>query len=320
MKSIKHIIGDRNTVIMRALIQEVGIKGFGVYWYFSEELHEKTVLEVNDGFCEIYAVVFQLKPEELKIIISVLLKYKLLIMDGEKLNLPAIIEIKKTRSEAGSKGMEKRWGSKKESIVCDNLDSKEEADKDVLLKYHTDNLMEIKPTEHHIKEVDKLEELIKKAIAKTPTKTTYTEQAEEIKKAKAKPTKRATLKQNPSEIKVSTEDFDKLETMGITNPLKDWEFLPLFNEIKLQYKPNSKGNQALSTTDKKNLKSLILTGYTKQDFEKAIHGQMLSKWVVENDMQVPTHILRNDNFVRYLEKSTYKKEFTENLTDQPIYK
>lgn len=293
MKSIKHITGERNTVGMRALIQEVGIKGFGVYWYFVEELHEKTVLELNDGFYDLYAVVFQLKPEEVKKIVSAMLKFKVMLLNGETLTTEQRFNISKKRSEAGIKSTTERW---------------------------KDHVKEEKPKVEEPKG-DKLEQMIKDIVAKTPPK----EQKEDpILVEKKKPTRRkATPKQDPSEIKVSPEDFDALEAMEVKQPpLKEWEFLPMFNEIKLQYKPNAKGNQTLSPTDKTNLKRLITSGYSKEDFTKAIHGQMCSKWVIDNDMQVPTHILRNENFVRYLEKSTYKieKPFTANLTDEPVYK
>lgn len=321
MKSIKHIIGERNTVLMRALIQEVGIKGFGVYWYFVEELHEKSNLEVNEVFYDLYTVIFQLKAEELKKIISVLLKHKIFVLDGDKLNLAAILSIQKVRSEAGSKAMEKRWhggGVIKNEGLPKKIVKVDKVWDDYVEKMPIETIKVIEPSEHHIKTVDKLEEIIKKAIAKKPIQNVKTE---EIKKVKESTRKKTVVNQDPSEIKVSPQDFENLETMQIKQVLKDWEFLLMFNEIKLQYKPNSKGNQALSLTDKKNLKSLISAGYTKQDFEKAIHGQMLSKWVVENDMQVPSHILRNDNFVRYLEKSTYKNDgFKEQLTDEPVYK
>lgn len=295
MKSVKHILGERNTVGMRALIQEVGIKGFGVYWYFVEEMNEKVNLEINDGFYNLYAVVFKIEPEEVKNIISVMLKYNILIMDGKKLITSDLLKIRKIRSEAGVKSMEKRW---------------KDQEKKEIIKVVSEE-----------KKGDKLEEMIKQAIAKAPPKEAPKEKPIEL--PEKKPTRRkATVKQDPSEIKVSSEDFDKLEGMDIKTPLKEWEFLPMFNEIKLQYKPNSKGNQALSPTDKTNLKRLVSTGYSKEDFTKAIHGQMCSKWVVDNDMQVPTHILRNENFVRYLEKSTYKieKVFKANLTDEPVYK
>jgi len=193
MKSIKHIIGERNSVLMRALIQEVGIKGFGVYWYFVEELYEKSILEVNDGFYDLYAVIFQLKSEELKKIISVLLKYKIFVLDGDKLNLPAILSIQKVRSEAGSKAMEKRWKGERKPI--------ESVDKfwnNYIEKMPTEITEVVEPSEHHIKEVDKLEEIIKKAIAKKPTQNIKTE---EIKKVKEKPTKREAIKnQDPSKI------------------------------------------------------------------------------------------------------------------------
>lgn len=291
MKSIKHKLGERNTVVMRALIQEVGVIGFGVYWYLIEELNEKEVLKINDIFFNIYSVVFKINESELKLIISEMLKYKILVMDGERLSTIDLIGIKEVRSKAGRKAMENRWKKPKE------------LKKEVIVK-----------AEESKNKGDKLEEMIKQAIAKNPIK-------DQLKEVEKKTVKRK-VTQTVLETSVSSEDFEKLENMGVKNPLKEYEFLPMFNEIKLKYKPNSKGNQALSATDKKNLKRLVSTGYTKEDFTKAIHGQMCSKWVIENDMQVPTHILRNENFVRYLEKSTYNKEevFKANLIDEPIYK
>lgn len=103
---------------------------------------------------------------------------------------------------------------------------------------------------------------------------------------------------------------------------KDWNFLALFNELKLIKNPKSKGHTALTATDKKNFNSLIKMGYGKEEFEKVINAAFQNKWVNDNGMDTPNHILRNDNFTRYLNQSD--KEGSKNLiineSDEPEFK
>ncbi|CAF3742092.1 unnamed protein product, partial [Rotaria socialis] len=139
---------------------------------------------------------------------------------------------------------------------------------------------------------------------------------------KIKPTRKKKPIEQDLGIVVSGTDFAELEKMSIKKPFKEVDFLPLFNRLKKELKPNSKGHIALTPTDKTNLKRLINVGYTEEDFIKVINTAFKNDWVKTNSMDIPTHVLRNENFERYLNKSQKDEaqEFKVNPTDKPIYK
>jgi len=81
---------------------------------------------------------------------------------------------------------------------------------------------------------------------------------------------------------------------------KETKFLELFNTLKKQ-KTNKESNiRVLSKTDKSNLAQL--SAYTVRDFKIAINNMLDAEWPRINSNQTPTHILRVDNFNKYLEQ------------------
>lgn len=91
-----------------------------------------------------------------------------------------------------------------------------------------------------------------------------------------------------------------------TNSLEN-NFLNLFNKLKKERGGRS-AIKTLSKTDKNNLKQLR-KNYEREDFIVAINNMLDSKWPAENNQQVPSHILRVDNFNKYLNMEG-KKELT----------
>ena len=311
MKSIKHNTGERNTPKNRALLQEVGIIGFGIYWYILEEITEGNVLELNDEFFNIYSSVFKVSEKELKNSIDTLLRLNIFILEKNMFTTKERQEIKQKRAEYGRKGMQERWGEK---IKIKKPDSFIEQKPNRL---ETENF-ETEPTG------DKLAELIKKAVSSRPVMPEVKKVIEEVKQdlQKIKPTRKKKPIAQDLGIIVSSTDFAELEKMSIKKPFKEVDFLPLFNRLKKELKPNSKGHIALTPTDKTNLKRLINVGYTEEDFIKVINTAFKNDWVKTNSMDIPTHVLRNENFERYLNKSQKDEaqEFKVNPTDKPIYK
>lgn len=90
---------------------------------------------------------------------------------------------------------------------------------------------------------------------------------------------------NTSNNKKSDEDRQK-------------KFLSLFNQLKKEHTGNSRECKVLSKTDKNNLKQL--EGYTLKDFKTSIKEMLQNEWAKSTGNQTPTHILRVENFNRYL--------------------
>lgn len=124
-------------------------------------------------------------------------------------------------------------------------------------------------------------------------------------------------------------DIPKLELILEEEPdkntkIKEWEFLALFNELRIEVKPKARGMLTLSPTDKTNFKKLVEAGYTRDDFKVAIKEQLSSDYVLENGLDTPEHILRMGNFQRYISKSdkVEKKtnKFVNKETNDPDFK
>lgn len=78
---------------------------------------------------------------------------------------------------------------------------------------------------------------------------------------------------------------------------KEEKFLSLFNELKSN-KYGKSNFKVLSKTDKNNLKQL--SNYTLKDFKTVISVMLGSEWAKNTGNQTPTHVLRVENFNRYL--------------------
>lgn len=93
-----------------------------------------------------------------------------------------------------------------------------------------------------------------------------------------------------------------------TNPTQ--KFLNWFNQKIKQHKNILGKFSSLTKTDLNNLKKLKDAEFTPDDFDHAFNMMYLSDWVKENNMCIPSHFLRNDNFQKYLntESATRVKE------------
>ncbi|AHK11400.1 hypothetical protein F132_54 [Flavobacterium sp. phage 1/32] len=266
-----HGYGERNSIKLKALTQETGIKGYGVYWFILEYLHEEeNVLELKEVNLKGLALQFKITLEELNSIIESLTRYELFVLKGKILfseevgvKVKRTQEIAKKRSVAGKRSVKIRKQNKNQEEVLINPINEEEP---VTVIFE-----EIKP----------------------------------IEKPKPKP---RTKKEAPKKIEKSS--------------FKEWEFLTLFNELKLEKKPKAKGHTVLTSTDKKNFLKLTECGYGREEFTLVINTAFENKWVKENDMDIPEHVLRHNNFERYLNQSQSKKtkEFVENQTEEIVYK
>ncbi len=102
-------------------------------------------------------------------------------------------------------------------------------------------------------------------------------------------------------IKVKDPLKQKLKhnnTVNNTSNDKESKFLSLFNNLK--EKKTGKGSRfkTLSPADQKNFKKL--QGHTVGDFTTVINTMLEADWPKQTNNQTPSHILRVENFNRYL--------------------
>lgn len=88
-------------------------------------------------------------------------------------------------------------------------------------------------------------------------------------------------------------------------------FLKIFNSEKAKIRGTG-GHRSLSDKTRKNFKKLIKRKFNAEDFTKAIKGMYSGEsWAIKTANDTPTHLLREENFERYLnayEHGTTKKE------------
>jgi len=103
-----------------------------------------------------------------------------------------------------------------------------------------------------------------------------------------------------TETQVLREDKIKEDKSKSLLSDRESKFLELFNELKTNsgLKSNIK---VLSKTDKSNLKQL--SGHPVKDFKHVINKMLESDWCKETGNQTPSHILRVENFNRYLDQN-----------------
>lgn len=87
--------------------------------------------------------------------------------------------------------------------------------------------------------------------------------------------------------------------------LSEENFLSMFKEIKTKIKGRKDTTRTLSDQARRNLKKLILKGYTIEDLENSIKGMYhaqngVKSWAEASGNDTPTHLLREGNFERYL--------------------
>ena len=92
---------------------------------------------------------------------------------------------------------------------------------------------------------------------------------------------------------------------------RELKFLELFNDLKK--KKGLKSNvRVLSKTDKSNLKQL--NGHSIKDFKQAINTMLVNEWAKETGNRTPSHVLRVENFNRYLNQA----DTTESASEETI--
>lgn len=94
----------------------------------------------------------------------------------------------------------------------------------------------------------------------------------------------------------STVSIDKQLTTN-KEPLTQEQFLELFNSIRIS-KGLPSNIKRLGYEEMANLK--LLESYNLDEFTKSINNCLDNKWVIENNQGFPKHILKLENFTKYL--------------------
>jgi hypothetical protein len=103
----------------------------------------------------------------------------------------------------------------------------------------------------------------------------------------------------PPTLQEEEKEKEKGEGKEQLHKKKKQKFINWFNEEK-KIKTGKKGTiKILSTTDDNNLKKLFKE-YKMEDFKIAFDNMFKSSWAVENGMCNISHLIRVDNFNKYL--------------------
>ena len=103
----------------------------------------------------------------------------------------------------------------------------------------------------------------------------------------------------PPTLQEEGKEKEKGEGKEQLHKKKKQKFINWFNEEK-KIKTGKKGTiKILSTTDDNNLKKLFKE-YKMEDFKIALDNMFKSSWAVENGMCNISHLIRVDNFNKYL--------------------
>lgn len=130
-----HDANARNDEKILMLRAEHGMEGYGIYWALLEMMFESADTKLFHNKIRGMAVSYNIDITLLQSVINVAITEGLFVSDGEKFWSESLIrrkdkfhDSKRKRSEAGKKGMEKRWGNKqKDNNVITN-------DNDVITK------------------------------------------------------------------------------------------------------------------------------------------------------------------------------------------
>jgi hypothetical protein len=112
------------------------------------------------------------------------------------------------------------------------------------------------------------------------------------------------------EVKGKVEVKEKKEVKAQNKDIDIQAFLDWFNIMKEKYTGVKGKFLTINKTTLNNLKQLKQLKLTPQDWEHAFQMMCANDWVKEKQMCTPTHLLVNDNFLRYLnqEKSEAPKQ------------
>lgn len=122
---------------------------------------------------------------------------------------------------------------------------------------------------------------------------------------KKNPTNNPTKTQSVTQPKPYTVEEIIEEEIILENTLDKKAFLKLFNGARKAY--GHKSNiQTLNYTDESNLR--LLQNYSLEDFKEALHGLLQNKWAIDNNQLMPSHFLKHDNFIKYLNTELKQEE------------
>jgi hypothetical protein len=115
---------DEKILMLRA---EHGWEGYGIYWALVEMMFESSETALHHNKIRGIAVSYNINITVLESVINTCITEELFVSDGEKFWSESLIrrktkyqEIKEKKSEAGRKGMAKRWGKDNTVITDDN--------------------------------------------------------------------------------------------------------------------------------------------------------------------------------------------------------
>jgi hypothetical protein len=129
--------------------------------------------------------------------------------------------------------------------------------------------------------------------------------------------KQKTNKKQSSNNQITTTNNDNNNNKD-NNTFKErkQKFILWFNQQKKKATGKDSNLKVLSTTDDNNLKKLLDGGYEISEFQIAFNNMLKSEWVKQNGMASISHLIRLDNFNKYLTQgeNDYKPKMT-NLYD-----
>jgi len=114
--------------------------------------------------------------------------------------------------------------------------------------------------------------------------------------------------QYPQEEEEETKEITKAEEgekekdspPAVINLKPEFQFLNIFNECKKRIRGKlHKPHEMLTLLDQKNLKKILDAKNTWDDIKYAIEAMLCSDWPKSKGMDNPSHLLRNENFLKY---------------------
>lgn len=117
-----HDANARNDEKILMLRAEHGMEGYGIYWALLEMMFESADTKLSHNKIKGMAVSYNIDITLLQNVINVAIAEGLFVSDGDKFWSESLVrrkdkfhDAKRKKSEAGKKGMEKRWGKAKKA-------------------------------------------------------------------------------------------------------------------------------------------------------------------------------------------------------------
>lgn len=125
--------------------------------------------------------------------------------------------------------------------------------------------------------------------------------------------KQTTNKQQSNNNQITTTNNDNKDNKDNNTFIqRKQNFILWFNQQKKKATGKDSNLKVLSTTDDNNLKKLLDGGYEIAEFQIAFNNMLKSEWVKQNGMASISHLIRLDNFNKYLTQgeNDYKPKMT----------